>query len=173
MSVDIQVFEQTDAGPVEIDNFSLKNSSTTSVPYYSVPLRRPLLPGDQTNSFKKYIFFKITGTSATFKNAQIQITLDQGAQANLTQLFYKFSNTYTSPDTNFDGDMIFSSNNAITWFPNLGSTPELATSRPIVVTNQVVYTNYLVFQMRVNTSTWNDVGNTAQFGLALTLNEFE
>lgn len=182
MSINIQVFEETGApvngrGTVtEIDNFNWKNTADVSQPYFSYPLRRPLKSQDQTNSFKRYIFFKISGTYSCIKNIKIIAELGAGKQANKTQLFYKFSNVYAEPTADFDGDMINADNlsKPIVWHPNLGDSPILATSRPIVVgPDATVYSEYLVSQIRVNKSEWNDVGNTDEFKFKISLQEFE
>lgn len=182
MSINIQVFEETGApvngrGTVtEIDNFNWKNTSDVSQPYFSYPLRRPLKAPDQTNSFKRFIFFKISGTYSYIKNVKIIAEIGAGKQATKTQLFYKFSSNYVEPTADFDGEMINADNlsKSIVWHPNLGDSPILATSRPIIIgPNATVYSEYFVSQIRVNKGEWNDVGNTDEFKFKLSLQEFE
>lgn len=179
MSLNIQVFEEY--GPVvngrgtiaEVDNFNLSRSNIFNYPYYFAPLRRPLINEDQTLSYQRYFFFRISGNTTTYKNLKIQLKIGEGKQATQTQLFYRLTNTYEAPNNLYDGRMIFTKNaeEQPYFYPNLSSSgPTTATSRPILVpANSDLYTQYFVFQMRTNSGDWSDVGNTDEFKLKMTL----
>ena len=203
MSLNIQVFEEY--GPVvngrgsvvEAANFNWKNTADINGEYYFYPLRRPLLDRDQTLSYKRYFFFKISGTYTYLKDVKINVDIgDNARQASGTikegkynkgdpdirnQWFYKFTNQYQEPDNLYDGDMRFSFNAnsslqyKIDWFPNLSTvSPVAATSRPIVLTgNNDYYTQYFVTQMRVLEAEWDNVGNTDEYKFTISLKEFE
>jgi hypothetical protein len=234
--ISFEVFEET--GPAvngrgtvtPITNVNWKRIEDVTQTYFFNPLRRPDVAHDQTLSYKKYIFFKISGDYTYLKNIKIQLTnldkatatatqvladaktalgvaqaafdptkpdtvaavdaananvqakqaildavpLDGKADADKTQLFYKFTNTYTEPDANYGGQMMFADGDSITWFPTLSSTDPLsANSRAACYNNQTIYTGYLVTQLRVNQADYKDVGNSAAFQIQLSLNEFE
>ena len=178
--ITFEIFEET--GPVvsgrgsvtQVTNVNWKRVGDTSNAYYYYPLRRPTSGRDQTLSFKKYIFFKVSGSYSYIKNLKIFITPIDAAQASNYQLFYKFSNVYEEPTDSFDGKMIFSGNQSIVWTPNTSEvSPLQATSRAACVNNKTFYTGYLVTQMRVNQAASSDVGNTAGFEFRLSLHEFE
>ena len=203
MSINIQVFEEY--GPavngrgsvVEAANFNWKSTSDIAGEYYIYPLRRPLLDRDQTFSYKRYFFFKISGTYTYLKNVKLNVTIgDNARQASgsvakgkyaksdteiRNQWFYKFTNTYETPDNLYDGKMIYAYNQEkslqreLDWMPNLSTTSPLnATSRPIVLTgNNDYYTQYFVTQMRVLEDAWDNVGNTDELKFTISLNEFE
>ena len=175
-----QVFEET--GPVvssrgttltEITNFNWKRTADVTFPYYQYPLKRPEAVYDQTLSYKKYVFFKITGTFTYIKNILLEMSVVIDDQAHKTDLFYKWSNTYAVPEMTYDGSMIMSSGEI--WRPALSATgPHVAgtweKSRTGALT---LYTPYLITQLRVNNSTWNDAGNSKKFLFNFHFDEFE
>lgn len=202
MSLNIQVFEEY--GPVvngrgsvvEAANFNWKSTSDINGEYYFYPLRRPILDRDQTLSYKRYFFFKISGTYTFLKDVKLKVEIGEARQASGTtkdgeyaksdqemrnQWFYKFTNTYEEPDNLYDGKMIYAYNHIdskqylLDWMPNLSTVSPLeATSRPIVLTgNNYYYTQYLVTQMRVMEAEWDNVGNTDEYKFTLSLKEFE
>ena len=185
MTITLQCYEET--GPAvsgrgttltEITNFNWKRSGDVTHAYYFYPLRRPFVPSHQTLSFKKYIFFKISGTYTNLKNMQLTCSIKEAAQADKTKLYYKWTNVYVAPDDEYDGNMIYLGDEngcALSWWPLISSSgPDTATSRSMCYgPNTTLYTGYFVTQMRVNKSDWNDIGNTAQLKFALTLHEFE
>jgi hypothetical protein len=188
VSVNIDLYEDTGAvlsgrGTVItlVDHWNLKASAEPAFVYYptdetsSAPLIRPVgLIGAQTLSFKKYLSFKIDGTYSKIKNIRMKLT----AVANNTdaaQLFYKFTNTYQVPDNAFDGDMVCASTNSTILdtyiWPNLGASPDLATSRNVIYgPNETLWTQFIVFQMRVNSDCV--VGNSSEFTLRLECSEY-
>ena len=188
--INIRVFQDTGAltggrgTPVEATNFNMKNSGTYSVVYYPTgetscaPLVRPTVVGDQVMSFPVYTFFMIEGASERLKNIRFRVFMEADPQASDAQLFYKVTNTYTTPSATYDGSMMLlaKKDGAVLTeliYPNLSTVgPHLATTRPTVVVGGFpYYTNYFVTQMRVNRGC--TVGNTAQFKLRLEAYEFE
>jgi hypothetical protein len=182
MSTNIQIFEEY--GPVsngrgtvaETSDFNLGRSNTFGYPYYFAPLRRPLTNEDQTLSYQRYFFFRISGNPKAMKDVKLELSLGEGKQATETQLFYRFTNTYQEPTNAYDGKMMYTKNQALTWYPNLSSSgPQNATSRGqiLIPANSDLYTQYLVLQMRTNSGGWSDVGNTDEFKLTLKYIETE
>lgn len=208
MSINIQVFEEY--GPVvngrgtvvEAANFNWKSTSDIAGEYYIYPLRRPLYPRDQTFSYQRYFFFKISGTYTYLKDVKLNVTIGDSSsppsarQASgsiadgkyalsdekmKNQWFYRFTNVYEEPNNQYDGRMTYSFNHIqakqreIDWMPYLSTSgPTDATSRPIVLTgNNDYYTQYFVTQMRVMEAEWDNIGNTDELKFTLSLKEFE
>ena len=98
-----------------------------------------------------------------------------GFGAVLLLIFYPLIKDWSNRTVynQYDGRMIFTKNaeEQPYFYPNLSSSgPTTATSRPILVpANSDLYTQYFVFQMRTNSGSWDDVGNTDEFKLKLTL----
>lgn len=197
MSIDIQCFEEygaptsgrgtsIDLGDIttnpELGNFNLKLSPNPLLPYYPTQdstgyaLVRPANAGDLVLSYKKYLYFKVSGSyAAKLKDVRIEILQDSPTQAQKSLLFYKQTSVYTQPNTDFDGKMIYTANAnpSLMIHPYLGTSPIAAMTRGIVYgPNETFYTNYIVLQMAAQQSTWNDVGNTAEFQLRLSFKEF-
>lgn len=182
MTITLQVFEETGAvlsgrgtTLTEITNFNWKRSGDVTHAYYFYPLRRPYVPSHQTLSYKKYIFFKLSGTYTNLKNIELNVSIKSAAQAENTRLYYKWTHIYTEPDNSYDGSMIYMDGDALHSYPLLSSSgPNYATTRAKCYgPNTTLYTQYLVTQMRVNKSDWDDIGNTAQLTFSLTAHEFE
>lgn len=188
--IDIEVFQDTGSitggrgTPISVMSFDMKNSGSYDVMYYpteetdGAPLIRPLGSGDQTVSFPVYTFFKINGDAETLKNIRFVMSMEEGPQADNTQLFYKTTNTYQTPAAVYDGSMMLLADvdgEPLTtmFYPNLSTSgPHLATTRPNYVSGGFpYYTNYFVTQVRVNKGTL--VGNTAQWKLRLEAYEYE
>jgi len=179
--ITFEIFEET--GPAvsgrgsvtAITNVNWKNSEDVTQAYYFYPLRQPALGRDQTLSYKKYIFFKVSGDYTYLKNLKISITpTSDTIQATNTQLFYKFSNVYAEPTNAYDGDMINTNNAAITWYPNISTvSPLQATARSTCVNDQTFVTGYFVTQMRVNQDVYTNVGNSIGFEIKFSATEFE
>lgn len=179
--ITFEIFEET--GPVvagrgtvsPITNMNWKRTSDVTQPYYFYPLQRPALAKDQTLSFKKYIFFKASGSYSKIKNIKVTLSLIGGAtQASGTQLFYKLSNVYEQPNDLYDGSMMLMNGAELVLHPNTSQTsPILATSRPTSLTNQTFYTGYIVTQLRVPQAAYSDVGNSAGVKINLTVSEYE
>lgn len=195
MSVNVQIFEETGAiaggrGSVvtEITNLNWKKTSDPTAVYYLNPVRRPTYHTDETFSYQRYIFFKVSGTYQYLKNFRILVTPTAAPQADLCQLFYKMTDTYAVPTNTFDGSMLFGieDDGTLQLNPMISTnSPNLAVSRPkIMGPNQTFYTNYLVTQMRVKygkvieTSTdartnEQNVGNTMGLNVQFICDEFE
>lgn len=184
MSTNIQIFEEY--GPAvngrgtvaETSDFNLGRSNVNGYPYYFAPLRRPLSNEDQTWSYQRYFFFRISGNPKQMKNIRLKLSLGDAKQATETQLFYRFTNTYHTPSNAYDGKMIYTENASpeLIWYPNLSSSgPTTATARGsmLLPANSDLYTQYLVLQMRTNAADWNDIGNTDEFKLTLSYIETE
>jgi hypothetical protein len=180
MAVTIEMMEDTGAvlsghGTTRslVTNLNWKNSGVQlSYNYHLYPLRRPEEPEILTCSFTKYFYFKLSGTYTTLKNPRIHIS---GEPTMNTKLFYKMSNTYAEPSTDYDGDMM-PVNGAMELIPNMNITgPENAPSSHLLKmeNNTTYYTPYFVTQLRVKPGLWDNVGNTAKINVKLTFDEFE
>jgi len=154
----------------QVTNCNWKNSGTVSTAYYMYPLRRPEDDTGWTQSYTKFLYFKIAGTFTKIKN--LKISLDAVPALN-TQLYGRMTNTYAAPSAALDGHLILI-NTAATYYPMVDTTgPETATTVPIQLTSGTYYTQYLVTQLRVINSTATDVGNTADLKITFTFNEYE
>lgn len=180
MSINIQVFEEYGTPDVngrgtvvEAAHFCMSSSSNVELSYWLAPLRRPNVSYLQSNTYTKYLFFKISGTYGLVKNWKVKLELAD-SQANETQLFYGFTNTYAEPSNSYDGSLrYFDKDKQSVWYPNFGTSPLLSTSRPVYLNNQEGYSQYLKTQVRANYSDWTDVGNSPKLTLTFSLNEFE
>lgn len=193
MTVNVQVFEETGAiaggrGSVvtEITNLNWKSSADPAQVYYLNPVKRPSqfghddqeFIGDQNNSYKRFIFFKVSGTYSIVKDFRIIVSVSLPEQAKDCDLFYKMTNVYEVPNQSYDGSMLYvPKDKDIIIHPMLnGSSPNLATTRPIVMgPNATFYTNYFVTQMRVPGQVDADkmIGNTEQYKIRYEVREFE
>lgn len=190
--IDIEIFQ--DAGtitagrgtPIAVDNFNMKSAAAYSTAYYptnetsSAPLVRPVDAGAQTLSFKVFTFFKLTGTYSWIKNLRFRVTTATASEASNAQLFFKNTNVYETPTNNFDGNMLLlADKNGVVYsdpiYPMLSLVgPNSATTRATAYTNvggvSILYTNYFVTQIRVNTGSL--VGNTAEMQLKFEAYEY-
>lgn len=175
--IEVRIWE--DNGPVisgrgttttEITNFNWKNHASTSELYWHYPIRRPEDSSDGVFSYSKYIFFELYGTASLLKNVKMNLSAVPGMN---TRLYYKFTNVYAAPVKTMLGDLTYL-DGPIQWWPNLGSAPNTATTRPKSLSGNIsVFTQYLTTQLFVINSSYNDVGNTAQIELSLSYNEHE
>lgn len=189
MAVNIDMFEDTGvltsgrgATVSLISDWNLKASADPAFVYYptqetsSAPLARPLFPGQEVLSFKKYISFRINGTYTRIKNLRIALSIEGAAQANKTRLFYKFTNTYAPPDNAYDGGMMCAAIDSVVQNPQLipfwsTSNPQSATSRAVSYgPNQTLFSNWICVQLR--TPFESTVGNSPEFRLALNVTEY-
>lgn len=165
----------------ELGNWNLKMSPNPLLPYYPTQnssgyaIQRPTLPGQLVYSYKKYLYFSVSGTYTTkFKDLKLELGVASATQAQKYNLFYKMSNVYAAPTNTFpDGMICAGAAPAVTIFPKTGTSPLTATSRSLVYgPNQSFYTNYIVLQIAATDSTWSDVGNTAELNLKFSFREF-
>lgn len=177
MTASIEIWEDT--GPLvsghgttrtQVTNMNWKNSGTVEAVYNLAPLRRPDDSTGWTESYTKYLYFKIYGTWNKLKNFKVSIDAIPGTN---TQLYGKMTSEYLTPSSALDGRLILI-NNAITFYPLLGTGgPEQATTFLGSVDSGEYYTQYLATQLRVINSVSSDVGNTADVKITLTFNEYE
>ncbi len=160
-----------------IDNINWKSSADIAELYNFNPLRTPEDDGSQTLSFKKYNFFKISGTYSQIKDIRMTIEQVLPEDAGEVQLFYKWAFAYEVPTNAYDPDMIAIDQTAlpITLFPKLSTVSPIVEQDRVTHygPNQTVYTCYLVTQIRVTKTDWVKIGNSKQFKLSLVLKEFE
>jgi hypothetical protein len=85
MSVNIQLFEEYGAPvggrgtAVEVSNLNWKNTADSTIPYHLSPLRRPTKDSDVKWSYKKYCYFKITGSYTKINRPKIEFSPGGGA----------------------------------------------------------------------------------------------
>lgn len=146
-------------------------ASMTPYNYYLFPLRRPVNPEIEYESYTKYLFFKVSGTYTTLKNFKIHLSAVPGLAS---KLYYKMGSVYQAPSNVYDPGLMYL-DSAKTLFPNLSTVgPEGAVSRPLKMENNTTfYTGYLVTQLRVHQSDYFNVGNTNPVEIKLTFDEFE
>lgn len=171
--------------PRLIEDFNMKDSASYTVEYYptketsSAPLVRPANAGEQDLSYQVFTFFKIMGDGEKVKNLRLKISVTDAPEADGVQLFYKLTNTYSTPSNAYDGDMTYLGTTSggvlqVEFWPMLStSSPHLATSRQTSYTLSAgtpLYTNYFVTQARVNKG--STVGNSAEFTLKMSVHEY-
>lgn len=165
----------------ELGHWNLKLSPEPLALYYPTQdstgyaLQRPMQAGELVFSYKKYIFFKIHGNYQTkLKDIRVQILTANSTQAQKYNLYYKLTNVYEEPVNTFDGTMICAGMNPDLYLhPMLGTSHDDTTTRlTTYAPGTTIYTEYIVLQVAATASTWNDVGNTAEMQLRLSLKEF-
>lgn len=157
---------------IAVDNIGWKSSGldeTNSFAYY--PLRRPTdVPF--TYSFKKYNYFRISGTHAAATRPVIII--QGGSMAGDFRLYYKLSNTYQVPTNAFEGDLIYVNSNTLMLYPKLSTVgPEHTGAAHVqyLTSGTTYYTQYLVTQLFVGAS--GSYQNLPDLKIGLYLQEFE
>jgi len=188
MAIDLEIWE--DAGNEslgrgtviqEIDNLGWKNSALDeSYPYAEYPIGRPYSSGSYVAiSFPKYVFFKISGTYSKANTLRVffEGTLEGAAGSGVADniaLYYKWTNTYTTPTANLINGTYVDFNNLPTWNTRLLSTTGpngTLVDTPELAANTTYYTPYLVTQLIAHKSTWDDYGNIGDMKLRMTLKE--
>lgn len=180
MALTIEIFEDSGAltlghgtTRISVDNVGWKSSGldeTNSFAYY--PLRRPDgVPF--TYSYKKYNYFKISGTHA---KATRPVIIIQGGynMATALKLYYKLSNTYAEPTNAFEGDLIYVNSSTLMLYPKLSTVGPEDTSASYVqylTSGTTYYTQYLVSQLFVGTG--GSYQNLPELKIGLYLQEFE
>lgn len=176
MAINLQIFEDAGAlslgrGTVtqEIDNIGWKNSILDETYEFSeYPIVRPYGTGQYfACSFKKYVFFKISGTYEDAQNWRIYFEgTNNGSPgseiADNVQIFYKWTNTYATPDANLLNGTLLDFDNLPTWnMRRLATTGPNGTLSDVtdLVDDTTYYTPYLVTQVVAYKSTWDDFGN--------------
>lgn len=175
--LDTAIYE--DSGPVlsgrgttttEITNCNWKRTGTTTDIYWHYPLRRPISVHDLDFSFTKFIFFKLYGTCNLVKNVKITLDTVPGLRS---RLYCRLSHIYAQPNSSIFNTLTYLSG-PLTLFPNLGSAPNLATTRPLKLTGNIeVYTQYLITKLVIINSDYSDVGNTTPITIKFSYDEFE
>ena len=108
----------------------------------------------------KNVSFKSTGLLLTDQPPEIDKRVTE------FRLFYRLSSTFSTPSNAPDYDMIYSGiGNVNIKVPLLSSPEQSYTSIEDSYTGAALYTPYLVTQMRVGASSWDDVGNTPQYNI--------
>lgn len=176
MAITLQIFEDSGAeslgrGTViqEVDNIGWKDSTFDETYEFSdYPLGRPYLNDDYyVCSYKKYNFFKISGTYPEAVDFKVFFQgTNNGSPgtgvADKVQIFYKWSNVYTTPDNSLLNGTLVDFDNLPTWSMRYLSTTGpngTLVDTPTLATDTVYYTPFLITQLVVYRSVWNDFGN--------------
>lgn len=174
----------------EVDNLGFKNSPLDETySFANYPIGRPVggSPAERSYSYKKYYYFKFSGTYASNSLNSVVISLDGSPEttggsplitdgsgvANNVSIVYAMTNVYEEPDnlplvgTTYDYTL------PPLIVPNLSTTdPRNATSIINPVTDTTYYTNYIVMQLVVEPSGGSDYGNlNSELELRFAVNE--
>ena len=190
MAISISVWEDSGiigspgSGPSvrhEVDNLGFKDSGLDETfTFADYPIGRdangsPLL---NTYSYKKYYYFKFSGTYTDITSMFIAFEGDPEGVAGSTiadnvHIVYKMTNVYEVPDNVELVGTIYDPLNPPEIVPNLSTVgPENATSVIPPVANTTYYTNYIVAQLVIEPSSNVDFGNLDEaFNLKFSLNE--
>lgn len=165
----------------EVDNIGWRNSFTDETSAFAdSPVQRPygsLLYG---LSYTKYNYFKVVqGGTGYVNNIRVTFTgtmTGAGAGSGIAsgvRLYYKWATSYQAPTNNFMGGSYFNPGDTAIWNPLISATgPETAVNVSGSETN-TFYTQYLVTQLYVEPSTWDDFGNlNPDFKISLTFDEY-
>jgi len=168
---------------ISVNNVGWKNSGldeTNSFVYY--PLIRPeVTPFGY--SFTMYNYLKISGTYPKGSRMRLRVSgAVDGAPpsgyvgTDKVRLFYKLTNTYTTPSNAFDGSLIYLPPGvAQTLYPRISTVgPEAATSyTQYMSANTTYYTEYLVTQLFVEAGSVAEFGNIGQLNIKVFMDEYE
>lgn len=166
----------------QVTNFNWKNTGNGDTPFHLSVLRRPTDPGDVKLSYKKYNYFKITGTYSRLVRPKLIFTPGRNGApedahlasqiATNTALYYKLSWSYAQPDNNFDGEMkhvMTDGNRSYEVLLPLSTSPIQYEpyKEEFLTPNVTLYTPYIVTQLMVKPTEktdpkeiMNDVGNS-------------
>ena len=175
MAMTVELWE--DSGPItsghgttriEVDNIGWKNSALSEIyTFADYPITRPLPPNIYRTSFKKYNYFKIYGTYESAFDMEIRFngtpvgSGNGSGTASKVKVFYKWSSTYAVPTTSLLNGTLYDPANPIIMKPLLSTTGPEGTAlwTPTLATNTTYYTPYLITQLFVEPSEWDDYGN--------------
>lgn len=175
MALTVELWEDTGAvssghGTLqqEVNNIGWKNSSLDETyPFADYPVTRPLSGYVHTTSFKKYNYFKIYGTYDDAHDLEIRFngtpvgSGNGSGSASKVRIYYKWSSTYAVPNTTLLSGTFYDPSNPIILKPLLSTTGPNGTAvwTPTLAANTTYYTPYLITQLFVEPSEWNDFGN--------------
>ena len=186
MSINIQLYEETSTGKVAVSNIGWRSAGTDDTSFYVYnPIIRPQGDTIFTYSFKKYNYAKIEGTYPIGSRPRIKISngitgappdqlagCEDGSQL---RLYYKLTNTFESPNDQWDGTMIFLPAGETIIYPAVSTSgPESATTYPQYLSgNTTYYTQYLVTQLVAGQGTVRDFGNIGEVNIEWYMDEYE
>lgn len=167
----------------EVDNIGWRDSFTDETsPYVDSPLQRPYGSLQYGLSYTKYNYFKVIKDSGNsyMRDARIQfINTMTGAGngsgiASGVRLYYKWATSYVAPNNNFLGGSYLNPGDVAIWNPLVSDTgPETAVNQLTGFRTTTFYTQYLVTQLYVEPSAWDDFGNLQpDFKIELTFDEY-
>lgn len=148
----------------QVTNFNWKNTGNGDTPFHLSLLRRPTDPCDVKLSYKKYNYFKITGTYSRLVRPKLVFTPGRNDApddahrapviATNTALYYKLSWTYAQPDNQFDGEMMHvmtDGDREVEFLLPLSTSPIQYEpyKEEFLSPNVVLYTPYIVTQLMV------------------------
>lgn len=188
MTIDIDHYQDSGAlttgrGAVTtlITNIGLKASGTSEDnSYAAAPIIRPAT-ALLTSSYEYYTFFKLSGTYAKGSRVRIELTGNPNGGNDLgyattgtgVKLFYRFTDTYATPDATDDGELTFYDGNPIKLFPKLSTVgPHTgAIYRQYLDANTTYYTQYLCLRLMVEQG--STFGNIGDLSFNCTVDEYE
>lgn len=166
-----------DSAPTTNANFKTYEGQNTVHMYYYYPVRRPIEPVMASYSYKQHIYAQFIGDGSVspeaYRNPRWEIFQLPGKN---TRLYYGTRNTYSN-STDFDGSLMLVTTGQLplTIKPKLhnGVNPTSASTIYHWLPGGSIYTtNFLVLQLWVDPSDWDDVGNTAQIVIRFTVDEY-
>lgn len=178
MALTLEIFKST--GNPEVSeivtnsNFKLDGQANSVAEYYLYPIARPEDNNLLSESFANVIFAKFSGTYTKFARPRWKIevpdlTLDK------CKLFIGRRNIYSEPDGSYDGTLSYLNNQTVYLFPATGLiNPTNATSYEYEwLTNQTIFTDYLVSQLLIEPGQDTDIGNIAPVKITLEVDLYE
>jgi hypothetical protein len=170
-----------DGFAVDIDFRSSANNLALYYPHdaaLSAPIIRPLNTGDLSPSFTHNVFWQISGEYEKIKNIRVKLMVGDAEQASKAMLFGRWTNSYVEPSADYTGTLLplwdgagfVNGRDELVFYPRWGTSPILATSRPIVVgPDATVQSQWLTLQLL--SARGEEVGNSAEFILKLEFDE--
>lgn len=164
-----------------ITNIGLKASGSSEDTSFAVyPIIRPTT-APLSYSYEYYTYFKLSGTYA--KGSRVRIVLSgypnnpaptgfEGPEEGL-RLYYRLTNTYSTPDGNYDGDLVFYDGTTLTLYPKIstiGPTTGLAYHQYLDA-NTTYFTQYV--KLVVIAEQADSFGNMGEVKLECFVDEYE
>lgn len=175
MAINVEIWE--DAGAIissrgtirnEVANIGYKNSALDETfQFYDYINNRPHSGDLYGLSFIKYNYFKLYGSYTEVNTLRIKfngplVGAGNGSGvASKIRIFYKWSTNYAVPNNNLLSGTYWDVNNIPTWSPLLSTTGPEGTMNEVfdLSPNTTYYTPYLITQLYMEPSDWEDYGN--------------
>lgn len=188
MTIDIDHYQDSGAltsgrGAVTtlITNIGWKTAgSNEETTYAQAPIIRPTTT-PIANSYEYYTFFKLSGTY--IKGSRVKITIagnpngsSEDGYATVgtgVKLFYRLVDTYETPDSVDDGDLVYYDGTTIALYPKLSmfGPQSGATYHQYLDENTTYYTQYLLTRILVEQG--STFGNIGDVSFNCTVDEYE